>query len=163
MMHIAPQVGNNHIFKANLGLNRAIVTQISEQKNEPGWMTDFRLRALEIFEQKPMPSWGADLSALDPYDICYYLKPVDTQHSSWDDVPQDIKDTFDKLGIAKAEQKFLAGVGAQFESEVVYQKLKEKWSALGVLFLDTGTALRDYPELFKKYFAPTYRARSIRG
>lgn len=152
-MHIASRVDNKHIFKANFGLNRSIVAQISEQKNEPGWMTDFRLRALEIFEQKPMPSWGADLSALDPYDICYYLKPVDTQHSSWDEVPQDIKDTFDKLGIAKAEQKFLAGVGAQFESEVVYQKLKEKWSALGVLFLDTSTGLRDYPELFKKYFA----------
>jgi Fe-S cluster assembly protein SufB len=140
-------------FKSDKGLNRAIVQSISEQKNEPGWMTDFRLAALEIFEQKPMPQWGADLSDLDTTDIHYYLKPLTQQHTSWDEVPDTIKNTFDKLGIRKAEQKYLAGVGAQYESEVVYQKLKKAWVEKGVLFLDTSTALRDHPELFKKYFA----------
>jgi len=146
-------VHNKPFFKTKKGINRSIVIQISEQKNEPGWMTDFRLKALEIFEQKPMPVWGADLSALDPSDIHYYLKPVATQHTSWDQVPHDIKNTFDKLGIAQAEQKFLAGVGAQYESEVVYQKLKKKWVDQGVLFLDTETALRQYPTLLQRYFA----------
>lgn len=140
-------------FVPGKGINRSIVIQISEQKNEPGWMTDFRLQALEIFEQKPMPQWGADLSALDPNDIYYYLQPVVPQQTSWDSVPQEIKDTFDKLGIRKAEQQFLAGVGAQYESEIVYQQLKKKWVDQGVLFLDTETALKEHPTLFKKYFA----------
>lgn len=144
---------NKPFFKLDRGLNRSIVRQISEQKNEPGWMTDFRLKALEIFEQKPMPSWGAQLSELDPYNICYYLRPVQDQQSSWDDVPEEIKNTFDALGIRKAEQKFLAGVGAQFESEVIYQNLRKKWAKKGVLFLDTSTALSEYPDIFKSYFA----------
>src|SRR5277367_5610873 len=105
MMPIAAAIHNKPVFKTQKGLNRAIVAQISDQKHEPGWMTDFRLAALEIFESKPMPTWGADLSALDPADIYYYLKPVSKQYSSWDDVPHDIKNTFDALGIAKAEQK----------------------------------------------------------
>jgi len=144
---------DDYIFKSDKGLNRALVKSISEQKNEPGWMTDFRLKALDIFEQKPMPQWGADLSDLDTKDIHYYLKPIAQQHTTWDEVPENIKNTFDKLGIRKAEQKYLAGVGAQYESEVVYQKLKKKWADKGVLFLDTSSALRDHPELFKKYFA----------
>lgn len=139
-------------FKLDKGLNRAIVQRISEQKNEPAWMTDFRLQALEIFEQKPMPVWGADLSHLDPYDIQYYVQATEKQHKSWDTVPDDIKNTFTKLGIPQAEQKYLAGVGAQFESEVIYKSLKKEWSDLGVIFCDTNTGLRKHPELFKKYF-----------
>lgn len=145
---------NNKIFfKSKKGLNRQIVTEISEQKNEPGWMTDFRLKSLEIFENKPMPTWGADLSELDVNDIYYYLKPIEDKHNSWDDVPDKIKKTFDKLGIPKAEQNLLAGVGAQFESEVIYKNLKKKWRDLGVIFIDTDTALKEHPEIFKKYFS----------
>lgn len=144
---------DSHIFKAKKGLNKTIVTQISEEKNEPGWMTDFRLKALSLFERMPLPSWGADLSDLDPHDIFYYVKPIEMQQNSWDDIPTDIKATFNKLGIPQAEQQFLAGVGAQYESEMVYKKLKKKWEEKGVLFLDTSTALKDYPALFKKYFA----------
>lgn len=144
---------NKPVFRTKKGLNREIVIQISEQKNEPGWMTDFRLNALEIFERKPMPLWGADLTALDPEDIFYYVKPVEQQQSSWDQVPNEIKETFQALGIPQAEQKFLAGVGAQYESEVIYKNLQKKWQEKGVLFLDTGTALRDHAELFRNYFA----------
>jgi len=135
------------------GLNEQIVTEISEKKNEPGWMTDFRLQALAIFQKMAMPIWGADLSQLDPYDILYYLKPFEKTEHSWDDVPTNIKNTFEKLGIPQAEQKFLAGVGAQFESELIYKSLQKKWADCGVLFTDMSTGLRDYPELFKKYFA----------
>ncbi len=135
------------------GLNKKIVIEISQRKNEPGWMTDFRLRALQLFEEKPMPSWGPDLSGLSADDIYFYIKPVSSKHKDWDDVPQDIKNTFDRLGVPQAEKSMLAGVSAQFESEVIYKKLKERWEKKGVLFLDTESALKDYPELFKKYFA----------
>jgi Fe-S cluster assembly protein SufB len=140
-------------FKSAKGLNKHLVEDISTRKNEPGWMTDFRLKALAIFESKPLPTWGADLSALDINDIHYYIKPLENQHTSWDTVPGDIKDTFAALGIPQAEQKFLAGVGAQYESEVVYKQLKAEWKDQGVLFMDTSSGLRDYPELFKRYFA----------
>ncbi|MDP3788373.1 MAG: Fe-S cluster assembly protein SufB [Candidatus Chromulinivorax sp.] len=140
-------------YRAEKGLNRKIVTDISERKNEPGWMTDFRLKALDIFEKKPMPSWGADLSDLDHSDIHYYVQSVQGKHSSWDNVPDDIKATFEKLGIPQAEREMLAGVGAQFESEVIYKRLKDKWAKKGVVFLDTNSGLNDYPEIFKKYFA----------
>ncbi len=116
-------------------------------------MRAFRLNALTIFEKKPMPSWGADLSGLNPDDIYYYLKPMEGQKTSWDEVPEKIKRTFDKIGIPQAEQKFLAGVGAQYESEVVYKQLKKKWQDLGVIFCDMTTALNEHPELIKKYFA----------
>ncbi len=156
-MAIAKQNKTTHhpdyVFRTKKGLNREIVIQISEQKNEPGWMIDFRLRALKFFEQKPMPTWGADLSGLDPHDIYYYVKPIEHQQTSWDDIPDKIKTTFEKLGIPQAEQKFLAGVGVQYESEIVYKRLKEKWQKKGVLFLDTSTGLRDYESMFKKYFA----------
>ena len=156
-MAIAKQNKTTHhpdyVFRTKKGLNREIVIQISEQKNEPGWMIDFRLRALKFFEQKPMPTWGADLSGLDPHDIYYYVKPIEHQQTSWDDIPDKIKTTFEKLGIPQAEQKFLAGVGVQYESEIVYKRLKEKWQKKGVLFLDTSTGLRDYESIFKKYFA----------
>lgn len=141
------------VFKTKKGLNREIVLQISEQKNEPGWMTDFRLKALDIFERLPMPDWGPDLSELNVNDIYYYLKPIKDQKHLWDDVPDDIKNTFIKLGIPQAEQKFLAGVGAQYESEVIYKRLKKQWADKGVVFADMTTGLKDYPELVKKYFA----------
>ena len=145
-------MNDSYIFKAKNGLNRAIVTQISEQKNEPGWMTDFRLTALAHFESMPMPSWGPDLSALDPDDICYYLKAA-PQKNDWQDLPEDIRTTFQALGIPQAEQKYLAGVGAQYESEVVYKALKKKWADQGVVFSDMNDGLTHFPELVKKYFA----------
>src|SRR5215475_552406 len=142
----------NYAFKSGKGLTREIVCQISEMKNEPQWMRDFRLKALEVFRQKPTPTWGGELRELNYDDIHYYMKAADRQGKSWDDVPAEIKKTFDKLGIPEAERKFLAGVGAQYESEVVYHSLREEWQKLGVIFLDTDTGLREYPEIFKKYF-----------
>lgn len=135
------------------GLSRNVVTDISVRKNEPTWMHDFRLKALEIFEQKEMPTWGADLSALLFNDIHYYVSPQTEQQSTWDEVPTDIKNTFTALGIPQAEQKYLAGVGAQYESEMIYKTLKKEWREQGVLFMDMSTALLEYPDLFKKYFA----------
>ena len=150
-----------YIFRTQKGLNKKIVLQISEQKNEPGWMTDFRLKALDIFEQKPMPLWGADLTELDPNDIFYYVKPIESQHTDWKDVPEQIKKTFDRLGIPQAEQKFLAGVGAQFESEIIYKNLKKKWADQGVLFMDISTALREHEALVKKYFQLLFHHMTI--
>lgn len=143
----------SHFYQSAKGLNQDIVREISAQKNEPAWMLEFRLRALTIFEQKPVPAWGADLQGLDPHDIYYYVRPLENQKKSWADVPERIKNTFEKLGIPQAEQHFLAGVGAQYESEIIYKSLKKKWEAAGVIFLDTSTALHQYPDLFKKYFA----------
>lgn len=139
------------VFKARKGLDEEIVRQISAMKDEPEWMLEFRLKSLEIFNSKPMPDWGGDID-IDFQDIYYYLKPSDGQEKSWDDVPQEIKDTFDKLGIPEAEKKFLAGVKAQFESEVVYGSLKEDLAKQGVVFLDTDTAVREYPELVREHF-----------
>jgi Fe-S cluster assembly protein SufB len=141
------------LFKTGKGINKDIVMQIAQHKNEPQWMIDFRLAALEIFERLPMPTWGADLGQLDPHDIHYYVQPLEGQHNSWDQVPETIKNTFEKLGIPQAEQKFLAGVGAQYESEVVYKKLQQKWADQGVIFTDMSRAISEYPELVKKYFA----------
>jgi len=140
-------------MKNQKGLNREVVIKISEQKNEPGWMTDFRLKALDIFERKPMPSWGADLSELDHQDIYYYIKPVESAERLWSDVPETIKTTFDALGIIEAERTLLAGVGAQYESEMVYKNLKKEWADQGVIFSDIETALHTHPELVKKYFS----------
>ena len=139
------------VFKARKGIDRDIVCQISEMKNEPAWMLDFRLKSLDIFNSKPMPNWGGDIG-VDFQDIYYYLKPTDHQGRTWDDVPQEIKDTFDKLGIPEAERKFLSGVKAQFESEVVYGSLKEDLAKQGVIFSDTDTAVREYPDLVREYF-----------
>ncbi len=141
-----------YVFKAKKGLSKEIVEEISYLKGEPEWMRDFRLRALEIFMKKPMPTWGVDLSTIDFDDIYYYIKPTEKKGRTWDDLPEDIKKTFDRLGIPEAEQKFLGGVGAQYESEVVYHSLRKDLEKQGVIFLDTDTALREYPELFKKYF-----------
>ena len=139
------------VFKARKGIDAEIVNQISEMKNEPEWMRQFRLKSLEIFNSKPMPKWGGDID-LDFQDIYYYLKPTDKQGRTWDEVPQEIKDTFDKLGIPEAERKFLAGVKAQFESEVVYGSLKEDLANQGVIFTDTDTAVKEHPDLLREYF-----------
>ncbi len=139
------------VFKARKGIDAEIVSQISELKKEPAWMRDFRLKSLEIFESKPTPEWGGHLG-IDFQDIYYYLKPTDKQGKSWDEVPESIKETFDRLGIPEAERKFLAGVKAQFESEVVYGSLQEDLAKKGVIFTDTDTAVREHPELLQEYF-----------
>lgn len=141
-----------YIFKSRRGIDPQIVNQISDMKNEPDWMRQFRLKGLEIFNSKPMPHWGGDIS-LDFQNIYYYIKPSDHQGRTWDDVPAEIKSTFDKLGIPEAEKKFLAGVKAQYESEVVYGSLREELSAQGVIFTDTDSAVREYPDLVRDYFS----------
>ncbi len=143
------------VFKSRRGLDREIVAQISQLKGEPQWMTDFRLRALEIFQKKPMPQWGGDLNQIDFDNIFYYLKPSDDSVKSWDEVPDDVKRTFDKLGIPEAEQKFLAGVGAQYDSEVVYHNVQKHLEEQGVIFLGMDDGLRQYPELVREYFGKT--------
>ncbi|HXN90515.1 MAG TPA: Fe-S cluster assembly protein SufB [Candidatus Sulfotelmatobacter sp.] len=145
-------VPEEYVFKAKRGLNPEIVKEISWMKQEPEWMTKMRLRSLEIFRKKPMPTWGADLSVIDFENIFYYLKASDKQSKTWEDLPPDIKATYDRLGVPEAERKFLAGVSAQYESEVVYHSLQKELTAKGVIFTDTDSALRDYPELFKEYF-----------
>jgi Fe-S cluster assembly protein SufB len=143
------------VFKTRKGLDREIVTQISELKGEPEWMRDFRLRALDIFLKKPMPQWGGDLNQINFDDIYYYLKPSDDSAKSWDDVPADVKRTFDKLGIPEAEQKFLAGVGAQYDSEVVYHSVQKHLEEQGVIFLGMDDGLKQYPDLVREYFGKT--------
>ena len=140
------------VFKSRRGLDQEIVAQISDMKGEPAWMREYRLKSLEIFEKKPMPTWGPDLSTIDFQNIYYYVKPTSEEARSWDDVPADMKRTFDKLGIPEAEQKFLAGVGAQYDSEVVYHKIQEKLEKQGVLFLSCDHGLKDHEALFKQYF-----------
>jgi Fe-S cluster assembly protein SufB len=142
---------SNAVFKARKGIDVEIVNQISDMKNEPDWMREFRLKSFEIFQSKPMPHWGGAID-IDFQDIYYYLKPTNGQGQTWDEVPQEIKDTFDKLGIPQAERKYLAGVKAQFESEVVYGSLKEDLAKQGVLFTDTDTAVREHPDLLREYF-----------
>ncbi|MBY0352830.1 Fe-S cluster assembly protein SufB [Candidatus Babeliales bacterium] len=139
-------------YKSERGLTEEIVRTISAQKNEPAWMLELRLKALQEFLERPMQSWGPDLSALNIDDIYYYLKPVGKQERTWDDVPDDIKNTFDRLGVPQAERQHLAGLGAQYESEVVYHNLKQEWVDQGVVFLDTDSGLKQYPDLFKEYF-----------
>jgi Fe-S cluster assembly protein SufB len=143
---------SKYVFKARKGIDAQIVAQISEMKGEPAWMRDFRLKSLEIFNSKPMPRWGGKID-INFQDIFYYLKPADHQGKTWDDVPEEIKKTFDRLGIPEAEKKFLAGVKAQFESEVVYGSLKEDLGRQGVIFTDTDTAVREHPDLVRDYFA----------
>ncbi len=141
-----------YVHLSKKGLSKETVTAISKMKDEPQWMLDFRLRSYDIFMKKPMPTWGGDLSKIDFQNIYYYAKATDKTEKSWEDVPADVKNTFDKLGIPEAEKKFLAGVGAQYESEVVYHNLREDLQKQGVLFLDTDSALKEQPEIFKKYF-----------
>ncbi len=141
------------VFKSRKGLDEEIVRQISAHKEEPAWMLEFRLKALEIFESKPMPDWGGDLTKLDLDEIYFYVRPQDRMEHSWDDVPDEIKETFEKLGIPEAERKVLAGVGAQYESEMVYHSLKEEWEQQGVIFESIEDGLKKYPDLFKEYFS----------
>lgn len=140
------------IFKTAAGLTEDVVRQISAMKGEPEWMLEFRLKALRHFFERPMPSWGPDLTGLDLSNLVYYVRPSEKSERSWDDVPETIKNTFDKLGIPEAEQKFLAGVGAQYESEMVYHSIQAHLEKQGVLFVSIEDGLRLYPDLFKQYF-----------
>jgi Fe-S cluster assembly protein SufB len=146
---------NKPVFKAQRGLSEDIVRQISAHKGEPEWMLEFRLNALKTYYAKPMPKWGGDLSTLENTldEIYYYLKPQERMERSWDDVPQEIKDTFEKLGIPEAERKVLAGVGAQYESEMVYHSLKKEWEDKGIIFESIEDGLRKYPEIFREHFS----------
>ncbi len=138
---------------AKRGLSEAVVRDISAKKNEPEWMLNMRLKGLRLFGKKPMPSWGSDLSGIDFDNIKYFVRSTEKQAASWDDLPADIKNTYDKLGIPEAEkQRLVSGVAAQYESEVVYHQINEELEKQGVIFVDTDTGLREYPELFKEYF-----------
>ncbi|GLY51064.1 Fe-S cluster assembly protein SufB [Lentzea sp. NBRC 102530] len=138
---------------ARRGLSEDVVRDISAKKDEPEWMLDYRLKALKLFDLKPMPNWGADLSGIDFDSIKYFVRSTEKQATSWEDLPEDIKNTYDRLGIPEAEkQRLVAGVAAQYESEVVYHQIREDLEQQGVIFVDTDSGLRDYPELFKEYF-----------
>jgi len=138
---------------AQRGLNEAVVRDISAKKNEPAWMLDLRLKGLRLFGRKPMPSWGADLTGIDFDNIKYFVRSTEKQAANWDELPDDIKSTYDRLGIPEAEkQRLVSGVAAQYESEVVYHKIQEDLEAQGVIFVDTDTGLREYEDIFKEYF-----------
>ncbi len=143
------------VFRAQKGLSEEVVRQISAHKEEPQWMLDFRLKALKVYESKPMPTWGGDLTDLQNVldEIYFYVRPQDRMERSWDDVPEEIKDTFEKLGIPEAERKILAGVGAQYESEMVYHSLREEWEKQGVIFDSIEDGLKNHPELFREHFS----------
>lgn len=143
---------DQHVFKTSKGLDEEKIRQISKLKKEPKWMLDFRLEAFKIFKSKPMPEWGADLSEIDFDEIFYYIKPTEKSEKTWEDLPENIKDTYEKLGIPEAERKFLAGVSAQYESEVVYHSLLEELEKQGVIFTDMDSGLREYPEIVREYF-----------
>ena len=142
------------VFRAKKGLSEEVVRQISAHKQEPEWMLEFRLKALEVYNSKPMPTWGGDLSDLERVldEIYFYVRPQDRMQHSWDDVPDEIKDTFEKLGIPEAERKILAGVGAQYESEMVYHSLRKEWEDQGVIFDSIEDGLKNHPELFREHF-----------
>jgi Fe-S cluster assembly protein SufB len=142
----------DYVFKSERGLTREVVENISKMKGEPEWMTEYRLKAYDHFVKRPMPQWGGELDQIDFDNIFYYIRPAEKQGKTWDEVPAYIKDTFEKLGIPEAERKFLAGVGAQYESEVIYHSLREDLEAQGVLFLDMDTAVREHPDIVKQYF-----------
>jgi Fe-S cluster assembly protein SufB len=140
--------------QARRGLNEDVVRDISAKKNEPEWMLNFRLKGLELFDKKPLPNWGSDLTTIDFDNIKYFVRSTEKQATSWEELPEDIKNTYDRLGIPEAEKnRLVAGVAAQYESEVVYHKIREDLEEQGVIFLDTDTALKEYPEMFKEYFA----------
>ncbi len=143
---------DTYVYKSEKGLSEDVVRKISAMKGEPEWMLQFRFKALNHFVQRPMPAWGPDLSGLDLEDIFYYVRPAEASEKSWEDVPETIRNTFDKLGIPEAEQKFLAGVGAQYESEMVYHSIQEHLSKQGVIFLSIEDGLRQYPDIFKEHF-----------
>ncbi|CND95288.1 FeS assembly protein SufB [Mycobacterium tuberculosis] len=138
---------------ARRGLNEEVVRDISAKKDEPEWMLDLRLKGLRLFNKKPMPTWGSDLSDIDFDNIKYFVRSTEQQASSWEELPDDIKNTYDRLGIPEAEkQRLIAGVAAQYESEVVYHKIREDLEEKGVIFVDTDTGLREHPEIFQEYF-----------
>ena len=138
---------------AKRGLDEDVVRYISEMKDEPEWMLKLRLKALKIFQRKPIPNWGPDLNFLDFDEFKYFVRAADKVAQSWDDLPEDIKQTYDRLGIPEAErQRLVDGVAAQYESEVVYHQIREDLEKQGVVFLDTDTGLKEYPELFQEYF-----------
>jgi Fe-S cluster assembly protein SufB len=138
---------------AKRGLSEDVVRDISSKKNEPQWMLDLRLKGLKLFDRKPMPKWGGELDGIDFDNIKYFVRSTEKQAASWDDLPADIKNTYDRLGIPEAEkQRLVSGVAAQYESEVVYHKINEELEKQGVIFLDTDTALKEHPELFEEYF-----------
>ena len=143
---------DHSVFKSGLGLNEDVIRNLSKMKDEPKWMLDFRLKSYEIFKSKPMPKWGADLSGIDFENIHYYIKPSEKEERTWEDVPDDIKKTFDRLGVPQAERDFLAGVKAQYDSELVYSSLIKEFEDQGVIFLGTDEALKKYPEFFEEYF-----------
>jgi Fe-S cluster assembly protein SufB len=140
------------VFTAERGLSRPVVEKISAMKDEPAWMLESRLKALEHYQVRPMPTWGPDLSGIDFDKIIYYVRPAEAEGKTWEEVPETIKRTFDKLGIPEAEQKFLAGVGAQYESEMVYHNIQKHLSDQGVIFVSIEDGLRKYPDLFRQYF-----------
>jgi len=142
----------DYFYKSEKGLNESVVRSISMQKQEDPWMLNLRLKAFEFFKTKEMQKWGPDLSKLNLDDICFYLKSVEKQENSWENVQPNIKNTFDELGVTQSEKESLGGLGAQYESEVVYHNLKKEWEELGVIFTDPDTALKKHPEIFKKYF-----------
>src|ERR1700740_876573 len=138
---------------ARRGLSEEVVRDISAKKREAEWMLKLRLKGLKLFEKKPMPTWGSDLSGIDFDNIKYFVRSTEQQAESWEDLPEDIKNTYDKLGIPEAEkQRLVAGVAAQYESEVVYHQIREDLEEQGVIFLDTDTALKEHPELFREYY-----------
>ena len=139
-------------YSTGRGLTEETVRKISAAKHEPKWMLDYRLKAYKIYKELPMPKFGPDLSELDLKNMLYYQKMTDKKFRDWDDVPEDLKRTFDRLGVPEAERKYLAGSSAQYESEVVYHNMKNEFEKLGIIFTDTDTALKEYPELFKKWF-----------
>jgi len=141
------------LFNSGKGLNEDVIRFISKSKNEPEWMLEYRLKAYRYFVEAPLPSFGPDLSNIDFNDFTYFIKPSDKVSNDWEEVPETIKNTFDKLGIKEAEQKYLSGVSTQYESEVVYHSMLKEVEEKGIIFLDTDSALREYPELFKKYFS----------
>ena len=141
------------LFNSGKGLNEDVIRFISKSKNEPEWMLEYRLKAYEYFKNEPLPNFGPDLTEIDFNDFTYFIKPSDKVSNNWEDVPESIKNTFDKLGIKDAEQKYLSGVSTQYESEVVYHSMLKEVEEKGIIFLDTDSALKQYPEIFKKYFS----------
>src|SRR3989454_3945293 len=147
-----PDEAKDYFFKSGRGISHEVVEAIAEHKNEPDWMRKFRHKSLDYFLARPLPQWGGNLNEIDFENIYYYIRPTEKQAESWEDLPAEIKDTWDKLGIPEAEKKYLAGVGAQYESEVVYHKLQEDLTKQGVIFLDMDSGLREHEELVKQYF-----------
>ncbi len=149
----------SYVFRAQKGLSAETVAQISEFKNEPAWMREYRLKAYEIYRSKPVPTWGANLDGLIEDDIYFFVKPTDREARSWDDVPENIKRTFDRLGVPEAEQRFLAGAGAQYDSEMVYHQIREELKRQGVIFKSIEQGLQDHEDLFRQYFGTVIPAQ----